>query len=144
MVPTGLGVLILFVFMHIGMLAWAVFKGDQPSWLEWVGMAIAFAALVYLVSPGLMAPAGLVLIAIGLVRLRPTWQGVALGLVSGAITSGLGYIIWYRALLHLTRSRAALVQLTVPAIAAVVAKASRHAPRNMKYTAPIRHSPAQR
>ena len=82
-------------------------------------MAIAFAAaLVYLVSPSLMAPAGLALIAIGLVRLRPTWQGVALGLVSGAITSGLGYIIWYRALLHLTRSRAALVQLTVPAIAA--------------------------
>ena len=31
MVPTGLGVLILFVFMHIGMLAWAVFKGNQPS-----------------------------------------------------------------------------------------------------------------
>ncbi|WP_024537299.1 DMT family transporter [Comamonas badia] len=159
MVPTGPGALILFAFVQIGMLAWAVFKGDRPSWLEWLGMAIAFAALVYLVSPGLVAPplpgavlmavagvawgayslvgrgstapladsagnfgrsapAGLVLIAIGLARLRPSWQGVALGLASGAITSGLGYIIWYRALPHLTRSRAALVQLTVPAIAA--------------------------
>ncbi|MCZ2103110.1 MAG: DMT family transporter [Comamonadaceae bacterium] len=159
MVPTGPGALILFASVQIGMLAWAVWRGDRPAPLVWVGMALAFAALVYLVSPGLVAPplagaalmavagvawgayclvgrgsqspladsagnfvrgapAGVVLIAVGVLRMAPQLEGVLLALASGAIASGLGYIIWYSALPHLSRSRAALVQLTVPAIAA--------------------------
>ena len=39
-------------------------------------------------------------------------------MISGAITSGLGYVIWYMALRGLTASRAAIVQLTVPVLAA--------------------------
>jgi len=35
------------------------------------------------------------------------------------ITSGIGYVIWYAALPGLTASRAALVQLAVPLIAAL-------------------------
>jgi len=46
-------------------------------------------------------------------------RGVGLGLVSGAITSGLGYAIWYRALRGLTATRAAILQLSVPVIAAL-------------------------
>lgn len=44
--------------------------------------------------------------------------GVALGIASGAVTSGLGYVIWYAALRRLSAMRAATVQLSVPLIAA--------------------------
>ena len=45
-------------------------------------------------------------------------SGVALAIASGAIASGCGYVIWYAALAHLTATRAAIVQLSVPVIAA--------------------------
>lgn len=45
-------------------------------------------------------------------------NGLALAVASGAITSGCGYVIWYAALPGLTATRAATVQLSVPAIAA--------------------------
>jgi len=45
-------------------------------------------------------------------------QGILLAMVSGAVTSGLGYAIWYSALAGLTVTQAAIVQLTVPIIAA--------------------------
>ncbi|MBV8156432.1 MAG: DMT family transporter [Dyella sp.] len=44
--------------------------------------------------------------------------GVALGIASGALTSGIGYVIWYAALSRLPAMRAATVQLSVPLIAA--------------------------
>ena len=51
-------------------------------------------------------------------RPRASWLGLELAMISGAITSGLGYVIWYMALRGLTASRAAIVQLTVPVLAA--------------------------
>ena len=48
-----------------------------------------------------------------------TERGVLLAIVSGAVTSGVGYVIWYAALQHMKTIPAALVQLSVPAIAAV-------------------------
>jgi drug/metabolite transporter (DMT)-like permease len=47
-----------------------------------------------------------------------TPRGVILAGVSGALTSGIGYVVWYAALRGLTATRAATVQLTVPIIAA--------------------------
>jgi drug/metabolite transporter (DMT)-like permease len=44
--------------------------------------------------------------------------GLMLAVASGGLTSGLGYAVWYAALRGLTATRAATVQLTVPAIAA--------------------------
>ena len=44
---------------------------------------------------------------------------MVLATVSGAITSGLGYVVWYVALRGLTATRAATVQLSVPVIAAL-------------------------
>jgi drug/metabolite transporter (DMT)-like permease len=38
--------------------------------------------------------------------------------LSGGVTSGLGYVLWYAALRGLTVTSAAIVQLTVPMIAA--------------------------
>ncbi len=43
-------------------------------------------------------------------------HGVVLAVVSGALTSGLGYVAWYAALRSLSATRAALVQLLVPVI----------------------------
>ena len=46
-------------------------------------------------------------------------RGVILAVVSGALTSGIGYVVWYAALRGLTATRAATLQLTVPVIAAL-------------------------
>lgn len=46
-------------------------------------------------------------------------RGLWIAAISGAITSALGYIIWYTTLKRLTTNRAAIVQLTVPIIAAL-------------------------
>ena len=48
-----------------------------------------------------------------------TLNGTLLAVASGAIASGIGYSIWYTALRDLTATRAATVQLSVPAIAAI-------------------------
>jgi drug/metabolite transporter (DMT)-like permease len=46
-------------------------------------------------------------------------RGLALAAISGALASGMGYAIWYAALPSLTATRAGVVQLTVPVIAAL-------------------------
>lgn len=46
-------------------------------------------------------------------------QGIILAIASGTITSGLGYAIWYAALAGLTVTNAAIIQLSVPIIAAI-------------------------
>lgn len=48
----------------------------------------------------------------------PSSTGVGLAMISGALTSGLGYALWYRALRGLTGAQAAVIQLTVPIWAA--------------------------
>ncbi|WP_367353287.1 DMT family transporter [Achromobacter animicus] len=45
--------------------------------------------------------------------------GAAYAVASGAVTSGLGYILWYAALKQLNVTRAATVQLSVPVLAAL-------------------------
>ncbi|MBN2607105.1 MAG: DMT family transporter [Thiotrichales bacterium] len=47
-----------------------------------------------------------------------TQYGVLLAVISGAVTSGLGYILWYTALPHLSTSLASGSQLLMPLIAA--------------------------
>lgn len=155
----AVGALILFASVQIGIVGWAIRQGDRPGALEWVGIALAFAALVYLVSPGLVAPhplgavlmagaglawavytligrgsaaplvdtagnfirtvpVALLLIVVGSFGSPLSLPAVGYAVASGVIASGLGYSVWYSALPHLTRTRAAIVQLTVPAIAA--------------------------
>jgi drug/metabolite transporter (DMT)-like permease len=46
--------------------------------------------------------------------------GVIYAIASGAITSGLGYVVWYTALRELRATTAATVQLSVPLLAAIV------------------------
>jgi drug/metabolite transporter (DMT)-like permease len=45
-------------------------------------------------------------------------EGLLWAVLSGSVSSGLGYVIWYAALRGLTATRAATVQLSVPVIAA--------------------------
>jgi drug/metabolite transporter (DMT)-like permease len=67
---------------------------------------------------GCLIPALLLNLAIaGEMHASP--HGLALALASGAVASGLGYVIWYLALAGLPATRAATVQLSVPAIAAI-------------------------
>lgn len=154
----GTGALILFASVQIGMLGWAVYRGDRPGLIEWLGFVVAFGGLVYLLSPGVVAPnplgallmlvAGLcwaaytligrastsplddtagnfmrssplavVMIVAGALTHGVSLAAVIYAIVSGALASGLGYAVWYTALPSLSRTRAAIVQLTVPAIA---------------------------
>jgi len=159
----GTGALILFGCVQATMLAVALRSGERPRPLEWIGLAVAVAGLVYLVAPGVEAPAptGCALMAIAGVawgfysltgrgstnaladtsrnftRAAPlalvvgllapvagadvhvTREGVLLAFASGALSSGLGYAVWYAALRGLSATRAATVQLSVPVIAAL-------------------------
>ncbi len=65
--------------------------------------AIPLALLVSLLFPGTIATSA---------------RGVMLAMASGGLTSGLGYVIWYRALPQLTVTQAAVAQLSVPVVAA--------------------------
>jgi drug/metabolite transporter (DMT)-like permease len=46
-------------------------------------------------------------------------RGAVLAVASGALASGIGYVVWYAALRGLTATRAATVQLSVPVLAAL-------------------------
>lgn len=63
----------------------------------------------------------LLLSAVCLGQVHIDGKGAMLALASGALTSGLGYAIWYSALPHLKASQAATAQLSVPVIAAFAA-----------------------
>ena len=153
------GALILFGAVQFTMIAVALFRGERPGVLEWLGLLIALGGLVYLVIPGLSAPplyasllmagAGaawgfytlrgkgstdplgdttgnfirsvpMVVVAavpfFGQINLTP--RGIILAILSGAVASGVGYTVWYAALKHHTATRAAVLQLSVPVIAA--------------------------
>jgi len=156
----GTGALILFAAVQVTMIAVGLYTGERPGTLEWLGLLIAIAGLIYLVSPGITAPsaAGSVLmatagIAWGVYSLRGrgasnpvrvttdnflrtvplaiavvllwlpvltiTPRGLLWAALSGSITSGVGYVLWYAALPRLTGTRAATLQLAVPMLAAI-------------------------
>jgi drug/metabolite transporter (DMT)-like permease len=156
----GAGALILFGTVQIAMIGLGLAKGDRPGLLGWLGLALAFGGLIYLVAPGLSAPplvgAGLMAVAglawglysamgkgepdpvyatarnfvaclplvaaLTLATLggrRLTAEGAALAIASGVLASGLGYVLWYRALRGLSHLAASVGQLAVPVLAAL-------------------------
>lgn len=46
-------------------------------------------------------------------------RGIILAIISGTVASGLGYTVWYAVLKYHTATRSAILQLSVPVIAAV-------------------------
>jgi drug/metabolite transporter (DMT)-like permease len=120
-------------FVAIGGLAYLVFPGlSAPDPMGALLMSIAGIAWGVYSIRGRGAPApvsmtagnflrstpfAIVAAAVGLSTVRVSTQGVLLALISGIVTSGLGYVLWYRALRHLTTTQASVVQLLVPVIA---------------------------
>jgi len=64
-------------------------------------------------------PFVVLLAAFTLENVNYSTEGIVLALLSGGITSGIGYTIWYIALRGLTSTQAAVIQLSVPIIAAI-------------------------
>jgi drug/metabolite transporter (DMT)-like permease len=80
------------------------------------GDAVAMNAASFARALPLSLAAGAAAALLGTVRLSPA--GAWLALSSGAVASGLGYAVWYAALRGLTATRAAIVQLAAPPLAA--------------------------
>ena len=62
-------------------------------------------------------PIALVVSVVDLSNFYLTWQGAWLAIGSGAIASGMGYAIWYAVLTRIQTTTAAILQLSVPALA---------------------------
>ncbi len=63
-------------------------------------------------------PLVLVVSVISLQDLHLSTNGIVFAMLSGAITSGVGYAVWYSALQSISSMQAAMVQLSVPILAA--------------------------
>ena len=57
-------------------------------------------------------------------RLAVSSEGAWLAVISGAVTSGLGYVVWYSVVGRLTATQAATAQLTVPVLTAAAGVAA--------------------
>ena len=66
-------------------------------------------------------------------RARVDEAGIFYAVVSGAITSGLAYVVWYSALRGLKATSAATVQLSVPVLAAAGGIMLLHEPVTLRY-----------
>jgi drug/metabolite transporter (DMT)-like permease len=64
-------------------------------------------------------PLVVIVVALRWSSLQLRFEGLLWAMLSGALTSGLGYVVWYAALRRLTATRAATVQLAVPVITAL-------------------------
>jgi len=80
------------------------------------GDPLARTAANFVLSIPLGLAAGL---ALGMMPEGVTGLGVVLAVVSGAVTSGLGYALWYTVVPALGSGRAAVAQLSVPVLTAV-------------------------
>ena len=130
----GTGALLLFGSVQLTMFAVALKSGERFSLVSWVGFVLAIAGLVYLIWPGITAPDPLeatannfiwcipLVLATSLVfmgDIHLSGRGIIIAALSGAVASGLGYVVWFMALRGLAATRAATVQLSVPVIAAL-------------------------
>lgn len=65
-------------------------------------------------------PMGIIISVIFIPAFHLSNRGIVLAILSGAVTSGIGYTVWYAALKHHTATRAAVLQLSVPVLTAVI------------------------
>lgn len=98
------------MLMAIAGIAWGLYsiRGQQA------GDALCASAGNFLLA----APAAVLLVTFTMDNTQWSGAGLLLAMSSGALASGLGYVIWYMALRGLTAISAATVQLSVPVIAA--------------------------
>lgn len=98
------------VLMAVGGVAWGVYS--------LLGRGVADPTAATAANFALAAPAALLVLAARLEASAVTARGALLAVASGALTSGLGYAVWYRALRGHSATSAAVVQLAVPVLAA--------------------------
>lgn len=104
--PDPLGALL----MSISGVAWGIYSLR--------GRNVAAPVLSTAANFARTAPLALVASALAFASAHAETRGVLLALASGTITSGLGYVLWYKALRGLTTTQASIVQLLVPVLAA--------------------------
>lgn len=97
---------LLMTAAGIGWAAYSLVGRSEPDALA--GTAANFVVALPLTSLTLIVAGG---------EWRMTGAGYGLAIVSGAVTSGMGYALWYRVLPQLAPTTAAVVQLSVPIIA---------------------------
>jgi drug/metabolite transporter (DMT)-like permease len=114
--PDPIGALL----MAVAGVAWGVYSLAGRSVLDPVAATAANFVLA--------APLGIAALLVAWIPLGPgriggdlvaTAPGIGLALASGALTSGLGYVLWYAALRGHSATSAAIVQLLVPVLAAL-------------------------
>lgn len=98
------------ILMCVAGIAWGVYSIRGRG----VSAPVAMTAGNFLRS----APFAIIAGAITLSSAHLEPAGILLALISGIVTSGLGYVLWYKALRSLTTVRASVVQLVVPLLAA--------------------------
>jgi drug/metabolite transporter (DMT)-like permease len=103
--------LIGFLLMSVAGIAWGIYtlKGRGSS------DPLADTSYNFLRT----TPMVLMLAILVLPEAQFSTEGILLAVVSGAITSGIGYTIWYAALGGISTTQAAVVQLSVPVLAAL-------------------------
>ncbi|MEY8096003.1 DMT family transporter [Falsihalocynthiibacter sp. S25ZX9] len=160
---TGVGALILFGGVQITMFVGAILARESLPNARWIGAAVAFAGLVYLLWPSDEAtvqisfsgaammsaaaigwgiysligrhaidplattagnfvfaiPLSLLVVLLNASTAAYTPTGIALAIISGVVTSGMGYAVWYAVLPKLPSTVAAISMLTVPIIASI-------------------------
>src|SRR5438270_207980 len=92
--------------------------GVMQATLLLTALAMAAFAGNSLLARAALAPGAGQIDAGSFTAIRLLSGALALAVLSGVVTSGLGYAIWYRALPGLSTTQAAAVQLTVPILAA--------------------------
>ena len=100
-----------FILMTIAGIAWGVYTLRGRNSVN----PISDTAYNFLRS----VPLVIVLVVWSIKNAHFSQEGILLAIISGAITSGIGYAIWYMALGGLSTTLAAVVQLSVPVIAAL-------------------------
>lgn len=100
-----------FVLMTTAGIAWGVYTlTGRNSKYPLMDTAYNFIRTIPLV---------ILLVLISITSAHYSFEGVLLAVLSGGIASGIGYTIWYMALGGLSATQAAVVQLSVPVIAAL-------------------------
>lgn len=121
----------LLAFAGLAVLLWPEGAAPPAPWAAALMVAAATGWGLYsLVGRATRDPAGataanfvlatpLCLVALAVLpeHVPPQPAGIALAILSGAVTSGMGYVLWYAILPRLGVTRAAVAQMTAPLIA---------------------------
>ena len=91
-------------------IAWGFYtlrgKGSENPLADTTGNFIRTVPMIFLIALPFLS------------QIQISNNGIILAILSGAFASGIGYSIWYAVLKHHTATRAAILQLAVPALAA--------------------------